>query len=351
MKHPSFGVEEELLLVSATGDPLPRSKAVVEDLKDLDVALELTRAMVEINTPVCQTSSELRAHLTDMRSKLAKAAAEEGARLLAIAVPPHGKAAQSITNKRRYLELAARWGLLAREQGVCGCHVHVDVHDKETAVRVSNHLRPWLPTLLALTANSPIYLEQDTGFASWRWLMATRWPCAGPPPYLESVEHYEALVAMHMAAGTLLDEQMVYWDVRPSTHLPTVEVRVSDIPLTVDETVLLATLIRALVMTALDQGTQGPTLEPEVLRAAYWLAARDGLTGNALDVLKAAPMPMTKAVEGLRQYVEPALQELGDAAMVDDAIQRVLATGNGAVRQRKAFREGANLIALTEVKP
>jgi carboxylate-amine ligase len=351
VKHPSFGVEEELLLVSATGDPLPRSKAVVEDVKDLDVALELTRAMVEINTPVCETSEELHAHLTEMRSKLATAAAEEGAQLLAIAVPPHGKAAQSITKKPRYQELAARWGLLVREQGVCGAHVHVDVHDKETATRVSNHLRPWLPTLLALTANSPIYLEQDTGFASWRWLMATRWPCAGPPPYLESAEHYDALVAMHLAAGTLIDEQMVYWDVRPSTHLPTVEVRVSDIPLTVDETVLLATLVRALVMTALHEGTKGPSLEPEVLRAAYWLAARDGITGNALDVLKAEPLRMTEAIELLRQYVEPALQELGDDELVKDTVERVLATGNGAVRQRKAFREGANLIALTEVKP
>jgi carboxylate-amine ligase len=315
------------------------------------VALELTRAMVELNTPVCQNAAELRAHLIDLRSKLAMAAAEEGARLLAIAVPPHGKAAQSITNKPRYQELAARWGLLAREQGVCGCHVHVDVGDRETAVKVSNHLRPWLPVLLALTANSPIYLEQDTGFASWRWLMTTRWPCAGPPPYLESVEHYDALVAMHLAAGTLMDEQMVYWDIRPSTHLPTVEVRVSDIPLTVDETVLLATLIRALVMTALDDGTQGPSLEPEVLRAALWLAARDGITGNGLDVLRDEPLPMTDVIKRLREYVDPALQELGDTDVVDDTLQRVLAIGNGAVRQRKAFREGANLIALTEVKP
>jgi carboxylate-amine ligase len=351
VKHPSIGVEEELLLVSATGDPLPRSRAVVADLKGLDFTLELTRAMVEINTPVCQTSAELHAHLSDMRSKLAKAAAVEGALLLAIAVPPHGKAAQAITNKPRYQELAERWGLLAREQGVCGCHVHVDVSDKETATRVSNHIRPWLPALLAITANSPIYLEQDTGFASWRWLMTTRWPCAGPPPYFESVEHYDALVAMHMAAGTLMDEQMVYWDIRPSTHLPTIEVRVSDIPLTVDETVLLATLIRALVMTALEDGSQGPSLEPEVLRAAYWLAARDGFTGRGLDVRSAEPMPMTEVIERLRQYVEPALQELGDAELVEDALQRVMSTGNGAVRQRKAFREGANLIALTEVKP
>jgi carboxylate-amine ligase len=351
VKPPSIGVEEELLLVSATGDPLPRSKAVVEDLKDLDVTVELTRAMVEINSPVCDSAAQLHAHLSDMRSKLAKASAEEGARLLAIAVPPHGRAAQPITMKPRYQELASRWGLLAREQGVCGCHVHVDVPDKQTAIRVSNHVRPWLPALLALTANSPIYLEQDTGFASWRWLMTTRWPCAGPPPYLESVEHYDALVAMHLDAGTLMDEQMVYWDIRPSTHLPTVEVRVSDVPLTVDESVLLATLVRALVMTAVEDGGPGPSLEPEVLRAAYWLAARDGITGNGLDVRSAEPMPMVDVIERLRKYVEPALQELGDAELVEDGLQRVLANGNGAVRQRKAFREGANLIALTEVKP
>ncbi|MGW6278683.1 carboxylate-amine ligase [Kribbella sp. NPDC055071] len=351
MRHPSFGVEEELLLVSATGDPLPRSKAVVAGVQDLDIELELTRAMVEINTPVCQTSTELRGHLADMRSKLAAAAAEEGARLLAIAVPPQGNAAQSITNKPRYQELAQQWGLLAREQGVCGCHVHVDVSDKETAVRVSNHIRPWLPALLALTTNSPIYLGQDTGFASWRWLMTTRWPCSGPPPYLESVEHYDALVAMQLAAGTLIDERMVYWDVRPSSHLPTVEVRVSDVPLTIDETVVLATLIRALVMTALEDGSNGPTLQPEMLRTAYWLATRDGLNGKGLDAQTGEPMPMADVVKRLRRYVEPALQELDAVELVDEGIERTIVDGNGAVKQRKAFREGSDFTALTEVRP
>ncbi|WP_433159542.1 carboxylate-amine ligase [Kribbella sp. CA-247076] len=350
MTHPLIGVEEELLLVSATGDPLPRSKAVVAELPDLDVALELTRAQVEINSPVCRNALELHAHLSDMRSKLARAAADEDARLLAIAVPPQGKAIQPITKKERYQEMAARYGQLAREQAVCGCHVHVDVPDKEAATRVSNHVRPWLPTLLALTANSPIYLDEDTGFASWRWLMWSRWPSSGPPPYFESAEHYDALVAMHLATGTLMDEQMVYWDVRPSSHLPTIEVRVSDVPLTVDETVLLATLVRALVMTALEDGTKGPTLEPEVLRAAYWLAARDGITANGLDVRRAELVPMPESLKALRKYVEPALQELGEVELVEDSLHRVLTDGNGAVRQRKAFREGGDLIALTEVQ-
>ncbi|MFD3406629.1 glutamate--cysteine ligase [Kribbella sp. NPDC058693] len=347
MRVPSFGVEEELMLVSATGDPLPRSKAVVADLPDVE--LELTRAMVEINSPVCTTAAELRGHLSDLRAKLAAAAAEEGARLLAIAVPPQGDAAQPITRKARYQELELRWGLLAREQGVCGCHVHVEVPDKHAAVRASNHVRPWLPALLALTANSPIYLGRDTGFASWRWLMTSRWPCAGPPPYLESPEHFDALVSMHLAAGTLIDERMVYWDIRPSSHLPTVEVRVSDVPLTIDETVLLATLTRALVMTALEDGGQGPKLEPEVLRAAYWLAARDGLTANGVDVRTAEPMPVAELLKRLRQHVEPALQELDALELVDDGLQRALTDGNGAIKQRNAFREGGDFTALTEV--
>jgi carboxylate-amine ligase len=345
-----MGVEEEFLLVSASGRPLPRSKAVAAEAEGVDVELELTRAQVELNSPVCQNSDELRRQLSWMRSKLAEAAAAKGARLLAIAAPPGGDAAQLVTQKPRYQEMAARYGQLAREQGVCGCHVHIGVADKEAAIRVSNHLRPWLPALLALTANSAVYLGADTGFSSWRSIMWSRWPCSGQPPYFESADHYDALVAMQVACGSIMDERMVYWDVRPSTHLPTVEVRVSDIPLTVDETVLLATLIRALVMTALDDGGLGPKLEPEVLRAAYWLAARDGLTNDGLEVLRARTMPMTELLGLLQRHVATALQELGEADMVAETIQRLLREGNGAAKQRKAFRAGQDIVTLTEVR-
>ena len=346
-----MGVEEELLLVSASGRPLPRSKAVAAGAVGVDVELELTRAQVELNSPVCQTSDELRHHLIQMRSKLATAAADEGAKLLAIAAPPGGDAAQLVTKKPRYQEMEARYGQLAREQGVCGCHVHIDVPDKEAAIRVSNHLRPWLPALLALSANSAVYLGADTGFSSWRSIMWSRWPCSGQPPYFESAGHYDALVAMQLATGSIMDDRMVYWDVRPSTHLPTVEVRISDVPLTVDETVLHATLVRALVMTALDDGGLGPKLEPEVLRAAYWLAARDGLSDDGLDVLKARPIPMSELLGLLQRHVASALQALGDDDMVAETIQRVLREGNGAAKQRETFRADGDIVALTEIKP
>jgi carboxylate-amine ligase len=227
--------------------------------------------------------------------------------------------------------------------------VHIDVPDKEAAVRVSNHMRPWLPVLLALTANSAVYLGSDTGFSSWRSIMWSRWPCSGPPPYFESADHYDALVAMHIATGAIMDERMVYWDVRPSSHLPTVEVRISDVPLTVDETVLLATLVRALAMTAMADGGLGPKLEPAVLRAAYWLAARDGIAGNGLDVLRAKPLPVAELLGLLQRHVHQALEALDEADMVAETIQRVLREGNGAVKQRKAFAAGEDIVKLTAV--
>jgi carboxylate-amine ligase len=316
----------------------------------IDVQLELTKGQVEINSPVCDSSSELREHLVRMRSALAKAACRKGAHLLAVGVPPRGQPGQVVTDTPRYRRMADEYGQLAREQAVCGCHVHVEVPDRDAAVHASNHIRPWLPTLLALTANSPIYLGSDTGFASWRWIMASRWPVAGPPPFFECAAHYDALVAMQLAAGSIFDEKMVYWDIRPSSHVPTVEVRISDVPATVEETVLLATLVRALVMTSTD-GQPAPMVEPEVLRAAYWIAARDGLSGPGLDVRLARLLPMPELLELLVRHVRPALEELGELKYVQEGVRQVLANGNGAIRQRKALRQGddlADVIALTE---
>ncbi len=162
-----------------------------------------------------------------------------------------------ITDTPRYREIAEKFGMIAHEQGICGCHVHVAVPNREAAIRVSNRLRPWLPLLLALTANSAVYRNTDTGYASWRSVLWQRWPSAGPPPHFDSADEYDAMVGMLLRAGAMLDDGMVYWDVRPSANFPTIEVRVADVPATVAETVLLATLIRASVMTALEDERRG----------------------------------------------------------------------------------------------
>lgn len=344
-EHPTVGVEEEFLLVDPrTGEPVPRNREVADRAETLGVELqlELTSCQVETTSSVAHRAEELRTELAGLRRGAAQAAADTGARLLAVGLPPSVPHHFPVTDKPRYREIGERFGMIAHEQGICGCHVHVAVPDRETAIEVSNRLRPWLPTLLALSANSAVYRSADTGYASWRSVLWARWPTAGPPPHFESAAEYDALVEIMRASGAALDDGMVYWDVRPSAKFPTVEVRVADVPATVGDTVLLAALVRGLVMTALDDIEHGRPVKPvsgHALTAAYWRAARDGLSGSALDLIDShALVPAPQMLELMLDAVTPALQAVGDYETVRAELERVRADGNGASRALAAWR-------------
>lgn len=346
MSLPTFGVEEELLLVDpVSGLPAERNLAVVEGVRarGLGLAWEFARCQVEIDSSVHMTTAGLRAELSTRRAAVAEAAADAGALLLAVGAPPIGAAPFTLTSSERFSAIRDRFGSLTYGQVICGCHVHVAMPDRETALQVSNFIRPWLPVLLALTANSPIYAGFDTGYASWRAQLQSGWPVSGPPPHFRSVEHYRRLVDTLCDSGAALDEHMIYWDIRPSSHLPTLEIRVSDVPATVEETVTLATIVRALAVTALDELTEGntaPEVGAEVLRAAKWRAAHDGLRGEAYDLTLGRITSASSALESLIATIAPALEELGELADIDQSVQRCLMVGNGAARQREAFRSG-----------
>lgn len=245
----------------------------------------MTTCQVETTTGVTGGGgAELREQLTRLRRIAAESAKACGVQLLAVALPPSVPHEFPMTDTPRYRRIAERFGMIAHEQGICGCHVHVEVPDRAAAVQVSNRLRPSLPLLLALAANSAVYRNTDTGYASWRSILWARRPSAGPPPYFASVDDYDSTVQMLIDAGAALDDAMIYWDVRPSSTYPTIEVRVADVPSTVAETVLLATLIRAAVMTALDAWRRGETPQRRGRRVARCLLEgrprRSGRAGN-----------------------------------------------------------------------
>jgi glutamate---cysteine ligase / carboxylate-amine ligase len=349
---PTFGVEEEFLLVDAvTGLPAERNLAVVEGARarGLDLALEFARCQVEIDTSVHTTTAGLRAELSSLRGIVAEAATQADARLLAVAAPPIGVAPFTLTDSARFERITDCFGSLTYGQVICGCHVHVGMQDRETALQVSNFVRPWLPVLLALTANSAVYGGFDTGYASWRAVLQSGWPVSGPPPYFRSVEHYERRVDALLDSGAALDEHMVYWDIRPSAHLPTLEIRVSDVPATVEETVTLATIIRALAITAVDElreGRTAPEIGPEILRAAKWKAAHDGLRGEGYDLSGGRITSARSVLESLLTWVTPALEELGELENVARSVHRRIIEGNGAIRQREALRSGNGIGAV-----
>lgn len=339
---PTFGAEEEFLLVdSRTGAPAPRNDDVAAEAqrRGLELQRELSSCQVETTSSVVSTGTELRDELTRLRHTAAAAAEAVGLQLLASGLPPSIPHEFPVTDTPRYRRIGAEYGMVAHEQGICGCHVHVQVPDRAAAVHVSNWLRPWLPTLLALSANSAVYRAADSGYASWRSILWRRWPAAGPPPFFPSPDDYDRTVQMLIDSDVILDRKMIYWDVRVSENFPTIEVRVADVPATVAETVLLATLVRAAVMTALEDG-EPRRLAPAALRAAYWKAAHDGLAGRTLDLIDGrGAVPAREQLGALVQRVRPALESLGEYRHVLEELDRVAVQGNGAMRQQRAWRK------------
>ena len=190
--------------------------------------------------------------------------------------------------------MGRRFGLTVSEELTCGCHVHVGIDSDDEGVGALDRIRPWLPPLLALTANSPFWQGGDSGYASYRSQVWQRWPSAGPYAPFGSPAGYHATVQAMIDTDTLLDPGMVYFDARLSVQHPTLEVRVGDVCLDVDDAVLLAALVRGLVETAARAWRAGVPADPvrlELLRLAAWRAGRSGVDGVLLDPCSWRPMP------------------------------------------------------------
>jgi len=252
-----------------------------------------------------------------------------------------------ISEGERYLAIAANARRLATVQLIHGMHVHVAVPDREIGVQVLNRVRPWLPTLVAMAANSPLWQGMDTGFASWRTIHYARWPVEGQPPVFADLEEYERRVDALLAVGVMIDRGQLYWQVRLSERFPTIEIRCPDVQLRVQDAVLIAGLVRALVVTAIQQHQEkAPYAAPdtELLRAACWMAARDGLDGDLFGPVgrtgTARRIDAGDLVGELLAHITPALDELGDTARVFALADRLILEGTGADRQREAFAAG-----------
>ncbi|MBW5420102.1 YbdK family carboxylate-amine ligase [Streptomyces sp. BG9H] len=357
---PTVGVEEELFLVdSASGavvaaapQVLGRAAPVLGDL----VAGEFTKAQVEIRTPPCTRVEELHAHLVRLRQALAACAAQEGVWVCPFATPVIARSPLPVGGHPRYRASVELYRSLMDDFAICALHVHVALPDCDMAVRVSNHLRAWLPLLVEMTANSPFHQGRDTKFASWRSVIRLSLPSLGPPPYAESFEDYRRTAQALTAVGTMPFADLPFWDIRPHPHLPTLEVRCTDVPADPADSAAAAAIIRALVVTSarlVESGDHGPRLRGELLRGAYWYSTRDGWSGQGLDALSGAMLPAPERGHRLVDHIGDVLEELGDLPRVTAFLERLAAGGSGAHRQRAAYRAGglSRVVADLKISP
>ncbi|NKX53863.1 glutamate--cysteine ligase [Arthrobacter sp. E918] len=346
----AFGIEEEFLLLDpATAQPRPVAPLVRAGVPDsaagaFQVSPELLACQIETATPVCHLLSEAVGSLQAFRSALAAAAGQAGAVAAGIGVVyDAGHAPAVVSDVDRYQHMQASTPALIADEYVTGMHVHAEVVDPDSRVQVMNRCRRWLPTFVALTANSPYWNGVESGFASWRSILYRRWPIQGAPPVFRDFADYQDRTRRLMDSGVAPDPGYISWLLRLSVNYPTLEFRCADSQLTAGDSVLAAALLRALAATeARDALTRPPVRQPrpEHLDIALWQAARNGLDGALIDLRTGQLVPARQQLDALLEHTRAALEELGDYAHVREELTRVLAEGNGAQRQRRAMHRG-----------
>jgi carboxylate-amine ligase len=341
---PTVGVEEEFALLDpGTGAVVPRAAEVIRDCRDpAGVVAESMTFMVETRTPVCRTLREVQHALRTGRRRVADVAGRYGAVAVASGLAPFGlPSPPAVADDPRYRELVRRFPLAMSTYGTCACHVHVAVPTRQLGVEALVRLRRWLPALIALTANSPLWQGRDTGWASQRWVFVSRWPTAVPAPPVRSIDEYDALLSGAVSSGDALDTRSVYFLARLSPRYPTIEMRLADVSLTADETLCYAGLVRALVTMAVEESLGGRPfafVPQEVLRESCRSAARVGLAGTLTDPETGERVESWAFVDRLVAQVSPQLCAHGDEALVVSTLDRLRVVGGGAERQRGLFR-------------
>jgi carboxylate-amine ligase len=347
------GVEEEFHIVDLRTRRLAASAdLLLEALPQDRFTPELMRSTVESNSAPFLALEDLARDLCALRGQVIRQADEVGLGINAAGSAPLVETGEpKVSPEPRYEQMLSDYQQLTREQLICGTHVHAECTDRDLAVIVAHRLTPWLPPLLALSASSPYWDGDDTGYASYRSLVWQRWPTAGPIARYGSAAEYEEMIGELIRSEVISDPAMIYFDIRPSQHVPTVELRICDSCPRVEDIVLIAGLFRALVARECEAVRQGVEREVhlEAVRAATWQAARSGLEGELIDpvggVPRAAPVVIRRLVEGLR----PQLEESADWELVSGLAEEALARGSSAERQRRAFARRGRLADVVDL--
>ncbi|HXY07409.1 MAG TPA: carboxylate-amine ligase [Terriglobales bacterium] len=350
---PSFtiGIEEEYQIVDPVSRDL-RSHIHFEILEKGKMLLhekvksELHQSVVEVGTSVCPNIKDAKEEVKKLRRDMVNLAKENGLRLAAAATHPFADwRVQEITPDERYKNIVEDMQLVARANLIFGLHVHIGIEDRETAIQMMNHARYFLPHILALSTNSPFWLGMNTGLKSYRCKVFDKFPRTNIPDYFPSWGEYENFVKLLIKTNCVDNAKKIWWDIRPHPFFNTLEFRVADIPMRVEETIALAALIQATIakLYKLYAANQGFRLyRRALLMENKWRAARYGLDGKLIDFGKQKEVPERDLIREYLDFVDDVVNEL-DSRQEINYIHEILENGTGADRQLRVFRETGDL--------
>lgn len=359
MKRPPFtiGIEEEYQTVDPRTYDL-RSHIHTElmsqgqrQLKER-VKAEMHQSVVEVGTGVCANITEAAIDLMDLRRQMIALTEQHGLKMVAGATHPFADwRAQDIHPDERYTRVVEDMQIVARANLIFGLHVHVGIEDKEATIQLMNQIRYFLPHLLALSSNSPFWIGMNTGLKSYRCKVFDRFPRTNIPDTFMSWSDFDNYVNLLIRTGCIDNGKKIWWDVRPHPVFGTLEIRVCDIPMRVEETLAIAALIQATVAKLYKLHSKNQSWRDysrALIMENKWRAARYGIEGSMIDFGIEEEVPTRKLIHEYLEFVDDVLDELGSREAVQH-IRWILENGTGADRQLRAYHQaGGDMKAVVD---
>ncbi|MBK6771184.1 MAG: carboxylate-amine ligase [Ignavibacteria bacterium] len=345
----TLGIEEEFQIV----DPVTRElqshiQAIFEEGKLLlkeNFKPEMHASVIETGTNICSNIQEARQEVTALRNSLAMLADQHGLRIAAAGTHPFSDwREQKITDHPRYVEIINEMQETARANLIFGMHVHVGIANREIGIQIMNAARYFLPHIFALSTNSPFWLGRNTGFKSYRVKVFDKFPRTGIPDYFISLAEYDSFINLLIKTNCIDNAKKIWWDIRAHPFFNTLEFRICDVQMTINETIALAALIQAVVVKLhklIQQNLGFRIYERALMMENKWRAARYGIQGKLIDFGKQEEVPFTSLARELLEFIDDVVDELESREEIN-YIFKMMEKGTGADRQLKVWNESGN---------
>src|SRR6187431_3712284 len=354
-KNFTVGVEEEYMVI----DPVTRElksheqKIVQEGQKMIKdkVKAEMHQAVVEVGTDICQDVDEAFMDVSTLRKTISSIAESLGLKLGASGTHPFSHwESQLITDHVRYSEIVNELQEAARSNLIFGLHVHVGMENRQMAIHIANSARCFLPHIYALSTNSPFWEGRLTGYKSFRTKVFDKFPRTGIPEAFDSIEAYENYVKLLVKTNCIDNAKKIWWDLRVHPFFNTVEFRICDIPLTVDETITIAALFQAICAKLYKLRSQNLNFiiyQRALINENKWRASRYGIDGSMIDFGKESEVNTRILIYELLDFVDDVVPHLGSRHAINH-VHKMLEQGTGADRQLKVYEEKKSMVSVVD---
>ena len=351
----TLGIEEEYQVIDPESRELvSHNQKIVEEAERIlpnQTKAEMHEAMVEVVSKVCKDIHQVREDLVLLRKTVSGIAESLGYKIGAAATHPFSAwQKQLITQDPRYDEIVSELQDAARSNLIFGLHVHVGIPDRRRALQIVNSIRYFLPHIYALSTNSPFWEGRKTGFKSFRTKVFDKFPRTGIPDYFDSLEQYDSFIQLLVKTHCIDNAKKIWWDIRVHPFYPTIEIRICDVPLNVEDTLAITALIQAIVAKLHKLREANLTFvnyKRTLITENKWRASRYGLEGKLIDFGKEEEVPTNALILELLDFVEDVVDDLGSREEISH-VHQILENGTGADRQLRVYEESGSLESVVD---